>query len=499
MHDETSSRQLSWLATPNPLLDRLPVYVNLDDFINALAFDPLKGIQIKGLSFMERVALLDGEKTPLAPTSQSLQAATVWHGMLISGLKARNPTLAENKKHYWAILNAINDGKLPQSPTSGMSINVVKGPTGTGKTVTQNRFCACFPQVVHHSQVESAGWLQLKQLIYLCVNVSHDGTRGGFLQGILLEMDRVLGTNYSEDLPKKNKAVERLAVATIARLHAHYTGMVFVDEGQLRNLIHSPQGELMQMFLLLLMNSGIPLVLVGNERAFDWVTFSQDQSRLTLTQPSIFTPVGALQEKSADLDWDAMADGITDYYLLLMSATDLEGCKKALRRCSGGIAREALKLWCMAQRANLVQGIETVRPDDVETIYQSLAYAPMRPLVDGFAFQKPELLQILPDVDHKFYAAHWGKPGYEDQDQSAQTWDAKEKATEPSPKGKKCQSAGSEQKKFKSEQTRKRNQDARRQHLQKTLDPEDMRANGLITHNLAGLEATRIGIEGSTP
>lgn len=495
MPDEASSQQPSWFNFPNPLLDRLPVFTGLGDFADALAFDPLQEIQLKDLSVMDRLTLLDGEKVPLSPTSQSLQAATVWYGMLMSGLKARNPIITENKKNYWEILNAADQGKLPASPTSGMSVNVTKGPTGTGKTVTQHRFCACFPQVIQHSNVESAGWLQLRQLVYLCVEVSHDGTRGGFLHGILLEMDRVLGTHYSEDLPKRHKSIERLAVATIARLHAHYTGIVFVDEGQLRNLVHSPQGELMQMFLLLLMNSGIPLVLVGNERAFDWVTYSQDQSRLTLTQPSIFAPICALSEDSADLDWEAMMDGVISFYVLLSPVTGPEECKAVLRQCSGGIAREALKLWTMAQRTNILKGVETVRPDDIKAAYNSRSYAPMRPLVDGFSFRRSDLLQMFPDVDHKFYAALWDNPEFEIRPSTNQTKNNKDAVSETKQNSQKRTRTTTEQQKFKSEQTRKRNEEARRQNLQKTLNPEDMRTNGLIKQQLAGLEATRKVIE----
>jgi hypothetical protein len=94
----------------------------------------------------------------------------------------------------------------------------------------------------------------------------------GYFIGILIEMDKALGTNYSTTYPNKYKSVETLSLATVGRLIAYFTGILFIDEGQIRNLIESGQAELMQMFLLQMMNTGIPIVLVGNEKAFDWIT-----------------------------------------------------------------------------------------------------------------------------------------------------------------------------------------------------------------------------------
>ena len=88
--------------------------------------------------------------------------------------------------------------------------------------------------------------------------------------------------------------MERLAVATVCRLVAHYTGILFLEEGQLRNLVLSGQANLMQDFLLMLMNSGIPIVFLGNEAAFNWITYSQDSNRLYTTPSEHFMPAGAI-------------------------------------------------------------------------------------------------------------------------------------------------------------------------------------------------------------
>jgi len=484
----------SWYQAYNPLLDGIPNFKELADVMDAIAFNPLKDIDIENLSFVERIGLLVGEKTPLEPTMQSTRAAMTWYGMLISGLRTRNPTIPINRTHYYRILKCAQDGnsKLPMAPTSGMSINVVRGPTGTGKSVTQKRFCACLPEVIDHGRVDDAGWLSMRQLVYLNVQISHDGTRGGFLMGILQEMDRALGTQYAIDMPKRFRTVEKLTVATIGRLIAHFCGILFVDEAQLRNLVDSGQAELMQMFLLLIMNSGIPLVLSGNERAFNWINYSQDITRLALTQESLFLPIGAANEENADDEWLTLSDGITAFYVLKNPIIDPQTCSQYLRRFGGGIARIALTLWCNTQLEALYKNQESINPNDIQLAYESPAFDELRPLVDGFYYKKWELLTFYPDVDVDFYKRLWS-PIDSNQPQNIPLQnDLINTGEKPKEKSKKPLSG---QSKFKQEQKRQRNSEKKRALMMQSMSPEDIRRQGLANINLKSLEEMKARIE----
>jgi len=476
----------------NPLLVGLPRFKEVSDIIDKLAFDPLDGIDLESLGVVDRVSLLVGEKVPLAPTIQSVRTAMTWWGMLEMGLRARNPVIPEAKRLYWAQINAAaRADPLPPAPTRGMSIHVTKGPPGTGKSVTVQRFCSLIPQMFTRGKDGAAGWIGMQQIVYLELNMSHDGTRSGLLTRILLQIDNLIGTTYSVDLPKQYRTVDKLAVATIGRLIAHFTGIIFIDEGQLRNLIKSGHADLMQMFLLELMNSGIPLVMIGNERAFDWVTFGQDLSRLHLIPPEIFSPIGATNLPDADVEWNSISAGVMGYYVLRDPIPDPDGCSKMLRRCSGGIARLALTLWCSAQRDKLLSGMESIGPEDIKKVYESPDFAKLQPLADGFHFRKPELLMTFPDVDADFYARHWNikraetKPTEKAAQGGQNVTDSNVASRSASKKHK------TEKAKFESEQTRKKNQQLKREELSNSLSPDDLRKRGLANIQLAGLAAAR--------
>lgn len=490
-----SQSSVNWYDTPNPLLDGLPRYVDVNEIVNKMAFTPLAGLDLKSMSFVERYGLLTGEKVPLEPTTQTVRMALVWLGMLNTTLHARNPINLEARRRYWSVISRTSEGKdpLPSAPTSGISIHVIKGPTGTGKTVTARRFCQLFPQqVIEHGKNESAGWNQMSQLVWLELTVSHDGSRGGFLTNILLQMDAVLGTTYSVDLPKKYRMIDKLCSASVGRLVAHYTGIIFVDEAQLRNLVLSGHAELMQMFLLTLMNSGIPLVMIGNEKAFDWVTYSQDKSRLYINPPEIFAPVGAIDHPNDEADWDSVAKGIMDYYVLLEPITDPEGCSRALRQCSGGIARLGLTLWTATQQFKLERGEESISPADLLHAYESGVLGDLSKLAEGFYYRKPELLMLYPDVNAEYYSRQWGLNTPEE---SPPTVIGSNSSSPTKSAGKKSGGAKKRvtgQSLFKNEQTRNKKRGEKRDELSQSLSEDDARQReGLTKLHLNGLASLR--------
>jgi hypothetical protein len=476
----------------NPLLERLPDYQNLQDVITAIAYHPLQNVDISKLTFIEKDALLSGEKVILAPTKKTMMAVMTWYGMLRTGLQNRNPILAENKKRYFESLEL--DKKLnefPKLPTRGISVNVIKGPTGTGKTVTVQRFCATLPQVIEHGKNDAAGWVYQKQLVYLNINLPHDGSRGGLLYSILLAIDEALSTQYATSIPKQNRTVEKLAVATVAKLIAHFTGIIFIDESQLRNLVKSGQAELMQLFLLQLTNSGIPIVISGNECAFDWLKYSQDLSRMALTGASHFHPIGALNEPDWETEWEVLCHGIMQFYVLPQLPTSLFECSIMLLECSGGIARLAIILWSEAQRNCLYYQRQFVTPDDIKEIYLGYSYSQIKNLADSFRYKNASLASDYPDVDTNFYKQHWQQT--ENSDESNLVAPVPSSAEVPT--GSKPTQKRTEQAKFKSQQTAEKNKRAKSKLLKETLPQEDMRINGVINHHLDQLATLREKIE----
>ena len=103
MPDSTEASS-TWIRQRNPLTDGLPRFPDLDSIAAALAFDPLAGIDVKSLDIATRIGLLNSEKSPLQPTSVSVQCALAWQGMLLTGLDRRNPLNNAARLDYWQTL-----------------------------------------------------------------------------------------------------------------------------------------------------------------------------------------------------------------------------------------------------------------------------------------------------------------------------------------------------------------------------------------------------------
>lgn len=497
-----SVTQEHWFHAPNPLTRELPDWKSIAEIAAALRNDPLADLNISALSIMQRHELLIGDKMPLHPTARSLKAAMTMVSMHRLSLRVRNTALAEGRRMVERAVEAATSGHdfLKAPPAPGAALLVLKGMSGTAKSVTAKLTLTRLigPQVIRHVDEPQSLLVSATQLNWLFVAMSHDGSRGGLLNGILLALDRALGTTHALDLPKRFKSVEKLVGAVIALLHTYYAGILVIDEIQLLNLAESPHAELMQLFLLNLANSGIPLVLIGNPFGFTWLSkLSQNLTRLVERPQFFFHPCGALD--SEDDEWPSVSEGVVRYYLLDEPAQDLEACKAVLRRRSGGIARLALSLWSNAQVDALFDGRNSLCAQDIEAAYADESFAPARPLVDGFAQRNPALLLQWRDVDIPvdLYASYWGKPLLEPAVErrhvtrpnanpalSKAAASAHTPASSPS-SGALTPTAAA---RLKGASTRARNRQQRREDLVKTLDEEDMRIDGLKKHALDSLD-----------
>jgi hypothetical protein len=255
----------------------------------------------------------------------------------------------------------------------------------------------------------------------------------------------------------------------------------------------------MHLFLLNLVNSGIPLVLIGNPLGFTWLPdYTQNLSRSLERPQAFFHPHGAIGED--DDDWDTVYQGIRAYYVLDDPPSDEAGCSVTLKRRSGGNPRIGLTLWSTAQLNVLLDGGTQVTPEDIEHVYRDENFDDIRAVCDGFANRDPLLLLkwSKTDIPVEYYARIWRKsipkPDIEDAPAADAGSFAPADEDSPPPKPRKEKSAAA---KLKAQETRERNKQAERDALRDTLPAEDMRMEGCKMHAMASWAELMKGIEGS--
>ena len=146
----------------NPLLRQVSAYQSLDEIAAALSFSSLPQ-GVRSQTILQRHKVLMGEKTVITSTATLLRTALTIMGMHRSSLEARNPYEPVNRAWVMKMIESAQRGVLYTggAPAPGACALVVKGITGTRKSITVKRVLKMLgPQVIHHGPDDDARWKQ---------------------------------------------------------------------------------------------------------------------------------------------------------------------------------------------------------------------------------------------------------------------------------------------------------------------------------------------------
>lgn len=281
----------------NPLREFLPPQVSRAEMSVRLAYSP----SFPGNSTAQRSEYLGSVEHAFAPTFMAVEAAMALQKMLYQYLDTRNPVIAENRSRIFASAQ-LKQGWAPTTKWAPWSAQgaVIRGLTGCGKSHVCMRFLSVLPQVIHHGPREDCGWLELRQLVYLRVELSFDGTPGGFVELLYRTLDATLETLYADDNLKKGVSVNKQLGAFIHLLNVHRCGLLVLEEVQRKNLVAGPFAETFIGMMLTILNVGIPTVMVGNPNGFSLVFDKFSQTKRRLSRAGVFDFIPASDYRSND-------------------------------------------------------------------------------------------------------------------------------------------------------------------------------------------------------
>lgn len=196
-----------------------------------------------------------------APTIYNL----LYNGM-ISSYAEKNSVKAI--RQMTTIKTAIDLNQRPCTTsfsTQSISCSIL-GASGIGKSSTIARILNLFPQVIEHMEFEGSPFF-CKQINYLNVQCPSDCSVKAMCTDILLQIDRILGTEYAVKAMRRQSVTLDALVAQLSQLCiTHNIGVIIIDEIQnvLSASTKSGNHTRLVRFLVQLMNdTGICAVLVG--------------------------------------------------------------------------------------------------------------------------------------------------------------------------------------------------------------------------------------------
>lgn len=489
------------LHAANPLLKPFGAYVERrQDWIGILAHDPLEGVDPNNLSGEQRMMLLEDLPAKFLPTRRALNVVADVQDMVRSSLRARNPLIVEARIAQNQMLAAMSSKeRLDSVPWFNTSIQgkLIWGVTGLGKTHPALRFIDLFPPVYIHEKGSIPGWMKTTQILVLYIKMTHDGFRGGFLQSILIAVDELCGTSYSDDYKKVK--VETLAVRVGQILISHCVGLLVIDDIQVKNFTLSPDRDALLLLFLKILDFGIPVVLIGNPLAFVGIqSFSQDNRRLTTSEPIEYMPHDSL----ADKDWgDGLIPSIWRHDLMEIPTPLNESIKGLLHFHSAGFPHYLMVIRVGVQKYAIRRGIKQVTEELLlEYLGQSRTLLSSQNLLKGFRDKDPYLLSAIEDVPWQEYGVRWGKICPEEilaakEPPSTNTRRSKRSAPTREARMQSVQRRAATQ--FAMEIRKRKQCDERNLNASKIFPAEDIRNEGLPNIHIAGIQALRRQAEAS--
>jgi hypothetical protein len=219
-----------------------------------------------------------------------------------------------------------------------------------------------------------------------------DFSRKGLLLNIIWKVDEALGTKYGDEINNRITQ-EQLLVEVLKILAVHRCGMLIIEEVQERNVSSQNLGREFSTVFLKIMNSGVPLVLVGNPMSFDRImAFSQDRRRLTSSGQFDFFPAFDHKDEEWALD---LVPGVWGWGLLPEEDEHINNLTQYLFDRTGGIPG-ALSVY---RRESLIEalrnGASKVMFKHVEAAFWSPSMVGMHSLID--AYRKKDLQALARD------------------------------------------------------------------------------------------------------
>lgn len=327
---------------------------------------------ISKLTDEQREALAEKVHKMRIPSAEHYDLYCKIYSMVHKGYLVRNPTEPEVISWSYDISDpkmSVDDTKRSQIgwdlPNTTADAIFITGPSGVGKsTINELLLFKCFPQLVEHSLNDFTD----AQIMYLKVDMPHDGSRGGLLEAILVELDRVLAQsniehpNYIKAITKNEKGYKNIAQmerVVISALNRHHVGVLFLDEFQ--NLLvatYNRRKEMLQLLDTFANKLYVPTIKVGTPNSRELVSRNARHLR-RLGEPFFFSPLS--DDSKA---WERCMKALFAFQPLHKPIGRNKKIEAQLKSLSAGIPDFLMKLW----KGVLVQAIRSGKEKITQTM-----------------------------------------------------------------------------------------------------------------------------------
>lgn len=294
------------------------------------------------------------------PFKRHFELEQIFSRMIRNGYMSRNPISVEWKKQIRSGFPDIDwgsniPGYSPIIRSNSVGFCVI-GMSGVGKTTAVESILSLYPQIIIHSQYNEHSFNHA-QLVWLKIDCPHDGSLKGLCLNFFQAIDLILDTRYYKSVGRKTLNELLPEMATLAANLG--LGVLVIDEIQRLKDVKKTEipGQMLNFFVHLSDNIGVPVVLVGTFKALPLLTRELAIARRNEGESGFLW-----WNEERDQFWDNFIENLWKYQWTNVETPLTPKIKEALYKNSQGIVDIAVKLYQLAQWEIIGTEDESITP-----------------------------------------------------------------------------------------------------------------------------------------
>jgi hypothetical protein len=383
----------------NPLIEALPPTVDDDVLADRLLVLPDFDPEQRSWPTYDRLQMVAGLSSFLAPMDRHVQLARAFDTLIRAGYVGRRPGSAGHHKIFQDLYAAQQAGRAFNTayvpPTEEQLSSRLVGMSGTGKTTTIRRIFSWYPQVIHHRDYH------IHQIPYLHIEAPHDGiSTKGLAASILRKIDQLVpDTNYFDlHVNRRGTSGELLLNHAARAMHAHFVGVLVVDEIQNLKNAGTTKQTLMSALVTASNELGVPIVFVGTHKATEVLGLDFRQGRRSSGHGfPVWSTFSASNDLSNPGEWEDFVTVLWQFQWLKYPVALTQFLSDALYAACQGVPDIAIKLFACAQWRAMLDGSESFGAKTLISIL-SAELEPVRPMLDAMRTGNTQVLKQYHDI-----------------------------------------------------------------------------------------------------
>jgi len=380
-------------------VDALPGLPDDINLLKSLLYLPAFEAAHRSLPTADRIGRLFELANVMIPLQRHVKLAHALDALIKNSYTGRAPRTRESAAIAQSLYEQRQAGAPFRQNRASVSAQIsaaLIGISGSGKTSGVVRFLATIDQVIHHPEMDN-----LYQIPYLVVEAPSDGSSvKGLAHAILHKLDQLIpGANYFNEFGLKARMGADVLMRQVAHLmHVHRVGLLVIDEVQ--NLANARKGSqvLMTELVSACNELRVALLFIGTYAAIETLSTDFRQARRAAGFGiSMWDRLPERVSGSQLNEWRQFLEVLWRFQWVRHPAPLTDAMASLLYSCCQGVIGIAIRLVISAQARAMLDGIETINEEVIQSVYES-EFRTLHPMLKALREGIDKDLAQYPDI-----------------------------------------------------------------------------------------------------